>query len=56
MDFESLIEDAPEEFLDALLFTFMREPVKLPTSGNIVDKSTIAQHLLNDETGMYLCV
>ena len=51
LDFDALTADAPEEFLDALLFTFMRDPVKLPTSGNVVDKSTIAQHLLNDETG-----
>ena len=51
IDFDALTTDAPEEFLDALLFTFMRDPVKLPSSGNIVDKSTIGQHLLNDETG-----
>jgi hypothetical protein len=43
--------DAPDEFLDPLLMTLMRDPVRLPTSGNIVDRSTIAQHLLNDETG-----
>jgi hypothetical protein len=43
--------DAPDEFLDPLLSTLMRDPVRLPTSGNIVDRSTIAQHLLNDETG-----
>lgn len=32
--------------------TLMRDPVRLPTSGNVVDRSTIAQHLLNDETGI----
>jgi hypothetical protein len=31
----------------------MREPVLLP-SGHVVDKTTIAQHLLNDETGLVL--
>jgi hypothetical protein len=32
----------------------MRDPVLLPTSGNIVDRATITQHLLNDETGISL--
>ncbi len=51
-DMDELTEDAPEEFLDPLLSTLMKDPVRLPTSGNIVDRSTITQHLLNDETGM----
>jgi len=46
---EQLLEDAPEEFMDALLSTFMKDPVKLPSS-HIVDRSTITQHLLNDPT------
>ena len=50
---EKLIENAPEEYLDPLLMTLMRDPVRLPTSGNIVDRSTIAQHLLNDANGMF---
>ena len=45
---EALVADAPDEFLDPLMFTFMRDPVLLPTSDTIVDRSTIAQHLLND--------
>jgi ubiquitin conjugation factor E4 B len=45
---EDLISDAPDEFLDPLMFTFMKDPVILPTSDTIVDKSTITQHLLND--------
>ena len=40
-------EDIPEEFLDALLDTVMDDPVILP-SKNIVDKTTILQHLKND--------
>ena len=44
---EALKKDAPEEFLDELLATYMTDPVILP-SGNIVDRSTITQHLLND--------
>jgi hypothetical protein len=48
---DDLTDDAPFEFLDPLLSTIMRDPVYLPTSSNIVDRATIAQHLLNDETG-----
>lgn len=47
---EELYEDAPDEFLDALLSSFMLDPVILPSSGHIVDRSTITQHLLNDPT------
>jgi hypothetical protein len=36
--------------LDPILNTLMRDPVRLPTSGNIVDRSCISQHLLNDST------
>lgn len=66
-DLDALIADAPEgkpsflpffwsyalaiEFLDPILNTLMRDPVRLPTSGNIVDRSCISQHLLNDNTG-----
>lgn len=46
-----MTDEAPFEFLDPLLSTIMRDPVYLPTSSNIVDRSTITQHLLNDETG-----
>lgn len=52
VNLEALAADAPSEFLDPLLDVLMRDPVLLPTSGNIVDRSTIAQHLLNNETGM----
>lgn len=45
---DALLVDAPEEFLDPVVLTFMEDPVLLPTSGKIVDRSTIAQHLLND--------
>lgn len=46
-DDEALLEDAPDEFLDEILTTFMKDPVILP-SGHFVDRSTITQHLLND--------
>jgi ubiquitin conjugation factor E4 B len=45
---EDLYDDAPDEFMDPLLSEFMTDPVVLPTSGNIVDRKTITQHLLND--------
>ncbi|XP_052772600.1 ubiquitin conjugation factor E4 A-like isoform X2 [Mya arenaria] len=46
---EELMADAPEEFLDPIMGTLMREPVKLPTSGNIVDRSIISRHILSDQ-------
>lgn len=46
---EQLLVDAPDEFLDEILSTFMKDPVVLP-SGHYVDRSTITQHLLNDPT------
>eukprot|EP00940_MAST-03C_sp_MAST-3C-sp2_P002016 g2016.t1 len=46
---EEKLGDAPDEFLDALMCTVMRDPVRLP-SGNVVDRETIRRHLLNDRT------
>lgn len=40
--------DAPEEFIDQISAELMTDPVKLPTSGQILDRSTIEQHLLSD--------
>jgi ubiquitin conjugation factor E4 B len=40
--------DVPEEFQDPIQCTLMRDPVKLPTSGTIVDRPTIMRHLLSD--------
>jgi ubiquitin conjugation factor E4 B len=45
---DALTSDCPDEFLDPLMCTFMMDPVYLPTSESIVDRSTITQHLLND--------
>lgn len=47
---EDLADSAPPEFLDPLMSTIMKDPVRLPTSDNIVDRATINQHLLNNET------
>ena len=46
-DLDELLNDAPSEFLDPLLDELMHDPVELP-SGNILDRSTIIQQLLND--------
>jgi ubiquitin conjugation factor E4 B len=46
---EELIVNAPDEFLDEIMSTYMHDPVILP-SGHYVDRSTITQHLLNDPT------
>lgn len=43
-------EDAPEEFLDPLMYTIMKDPVTLPTSHVNIDRSTIKAHLLSDST------
>lgn len=44
---EAIYDDAPEEFLDALLFTLMEDPVELP-SGNVVDRAVISRTLLSE--------
>jgi ubiquitin conjugation factor E4 B len=45
---EQNLGEVPDEFLDPLLFTLMEEPVTLPSSGTVVDYSTIVTHLLSD--------
>ncbi|XP_014666831.1 PREDICTED: ubiquitin conjugation factor E4 A-like [Priapulus caudatus] len=47
---DELLEEAPEEFLDPILGTIMRDPVLLPTSGHTMDRSTIARHILSDQS------
>lgn len=46
---EEELGEAPEEFLDPLMMSLMEDPVRLPTSGHILDRSVIMQHLLNDK-------
>ena len=43
-DFE---EEPPDELCDPIMGTLMENPVKLPTSGQIVDRTTIARQLLS---------
>ncbi|KAM0790391.1 hypothetical protein ACM66B_003273 [Microbotryomycetes sp. NB124-2] len=42
--------DVPDEYLDPLTYEIMRDPVVLPSSKAIVDRSTIKQHFLSDPT------
>ncbi|KII72053.1 putative ubiquitin conjugation factor E4 [Thelohanellus kitauei] len=39
-------DEIPDEFLDPISYTLMRDPVMLPASKVIVDRSTITKHLL----------
>ena len=41
--------DFPADFLDPIAYCLMRDPVKLPTSNNTMEKSVIKRILLNDE-------
>ncbi|QDS76610.1 hypothetical protein FKW77_007692 [Venturia effusa] len=45
---EDWLGEIPEEYLDPLLATLMEDPVILPISRTIIDRSTIRQHLLSD--------
>jgi len=47
---EELDVEVPDEFLDPLLFVLIKDPVKLPTSGYVMDRGSIEQHLLNYST------
>jgi ubiquitin conjugation factor E4 B len=48
MEAEEDIGDIPDEYLDSLMFSIMRDPVMLPSSKAIVDRATIKSHLLSD--------
>ncbi|XP_017154449.1 ubiquitin conjugation factor E4 A [Drosophila miranda] len=47
---QELLADAPEEYLDPIISSLMTDPVILPSSKVTVDRSTIARHLLSDQT------
>ncbi|XP_075696261.1 ubiquitin conjugation factor E4 A isoform X2 [Rhinoderma darwinii] len=47
---EETYADAPDELLDPIMSTVMSDPVILPSSRVTVDRSTIARHLLSDQT------
>jgi ubiquitin conjugation factor E4 B len=48
--FDIDFSNAPDEFRDPLMDTLMVDPVRLPTSGNVMDRSVILRHLLNSQT------
>lgn len=48
--FEESLGEIPDEFLDPLVYTLMTDPVKLPGSGYTMDRASISQHLLNDQS------
>ena len=43
-------DDAPEEFFDPITTLLMDDPILLPSSKTIIDRSTILTHLLSDST------
>ncbi|XP_008212773.1 ubiquitin conjugation factor E4 A [Nasonia vitripennis] len=47
---EEILVDAPDDFLDPIMSTLMMDPVILPSSKTVVDRQTIARHLLSDQT------
>ncbi|ESO87173.1 hypothetical protein LOTGIDRAFT_210561 [Lottia gigantea] len=47
---DDLVEEAPEEFLDPILGSLMKDPVLLPTSNTIVDRAVISRHILSDQS------
>merc|ERR1712127_459589 len=47
---EELLQGAPDEFLCPIMSVLMLDPVRLPSSKQTVDRSTIARHLLSDQS------
>ncbi|CAA3017415.1 probable ubiquitin conjugation factor E4 [Olea europaea subsp. europaea] len=50
MDAEAVLGDIPDEFLDPIQYTLMKDPVILPSSKVTLDRSVIYRHLLSDST------
>ncbi|KAK7257695.1 hypothetical protein RIF29_31856 [Crotalaria pallida] len=47
---DSMDEEIPDDFLDKIQYTLMKDPVKLPTSPERVDRLVIQIYLLNHKT------
>lgn len=43
---EEMLANAPEEFLDPIMSTLMKDPVTLPSSRTTVDRTTIARYAI----------
>ena len=41
--------EVPDEFLDPIMQDMMMDPVKLPTSGNIMDRKNIQRIIMADD-------
>ncbi|XP_059644288.1 probable ubiquitin conjugation factor E4 [Cornus florida] len=50
MDAEAVLGEIPDEFLDPIQYTLMKDPVILPSSRITVDRPVIQRHLLSDNT------
>ncbi|KAL2898674.1 putative ubiquitin conjugation factor E4 [Bienertia sinuspersici] len=48
MDAENALGDIPDEFLDPIQYTLMKDPVILPSSRVTLDRPVILRHLLSD--------
>jgi ubiquitin conjugation factor E4 B len=48
LDAEAALGEIPDEFLDPIQYTLMRDPVILPSSRITVDRPIIQRHLLSD--------
>ncbi|GMN32110.1 hypothetical protein TIFTF001_049750 [Ficus carica] len=50
MDTEATLGEIPDEFLDPIQYTLMKDPVILPSSRVTIDRPVIQRHLLSDST------
>lgn len=50
LDAEAALGEIPDEFLDPIQYTLMKDPVILPSSRITVDRPVIQRHLLSDNT------
>ncbi|KAA8547943.1 hypothetical protein F0562_004372 [Nyssa sinensis] len=50
MDAEAALGEIPDEFLDPIQYTLMKDPVILPSSRMTVDRHVIQRHLLSDNS------
>ncbi|KAF5207571.1 Ubiquitin conjugation factor e4 [Thalictrum thalictroides] len=50
MDAEAALGEIPEEFLDPIQYTLMKDPVTLPSSKITIDRPVIQRHLLSDSS------
>ncbi|XP_053991507.1 uncharacterized protein LOC128883316 [Hylaeus volcanicus] len=50
---EEIWDEIPDEYKDPIMDNLMEDPVKLPTSGHIMDRKTIERHLMTEEFDPY---